>query len=156
LVNSSGVKITGSTSANVKNGQAVFSHLSLRTAGTYTLQASDGSLTPADSTPFTINPAAGKKLIFSTEPAATSTTNTFSTQLEILDPYGNIAANDTSVVTLTLGSHPKDSTLSGILSDTPVDGLADFTGLSVSAAGNYTLKAADGKLKATSKKFVVS
>ncbi|HEY1684260.1 MAG TPA: choice-of-anchor tandem repeat GloVer-containing protein [Tepidisphaeraceae bacterium] len=156
LVNSSGVKITGSTSANVKNGQAVFGHLSLRTAGTYTLQASDGSLTAADSTPFTINPAAGKKLIFSTEPAATSTANTFSTQLEILDQYGNIATNDTSAVTLALGSHPKDSTLSGILSDSPVDGLADFTGLSVSTAGNYTLKAADGKLKATSKKFAVS
>jgi uncharacterized repeat protein (TIGR03803 family) len=157
LAGGSGIKITGSTSAAVKNGEAVFSHLSIRTAGSYSLQASDGQLTAATSTSFTINPAAAKKLIFSDQPPTTvPANNTFAVQIELLDQYGNVATDDSTTATLVLGSHPKDSTLTGILSETPVDGLADFTGLSLSTVGNYTLKAADGKLKANSSKFVVT
>jgi hypothetical protein len=71
----------------------------------------------------------------------------------LVDKYSN-AVNDGSTVNLVLGSHPSGATLSS--SAVVSDGMADFDGLTLAIAGNYTLIANDGKLKATSKKFVVN
>ncbi len=51
-----GGTITGSTTATAVNGVATFSGLLFSVAGTYTLLASDGALTPVDSSSFNIVP----------------------------------------------------------------------------------------------------
>jgi hypothetical protein len=50
-----GAILAGTVRAPAIDGVATFSNLSLDSAGTYTLEATDGSLTPADSVPFFIS-----------------------------------------------------------------------------------------------------
>lgn len=147
-------KLLGTTTATDKNGVATFSNLSIQKAGTYTLQASDGDLASDTSDSFVISAAAIKKLSFASIPANVSSNSAFNVSVEATDQYGNAAGNG-STVDLVLGSHPK-SAASLNLSATVVDGSADFDSLTLDTSGNYTLKASDGKAKATSNKFTVS
>jgi hypothetical protein len=71
----------------------------------------------------------------------------------LLDKYGNLAGDGDSV-TLTLGSHPAGADLD--VTQAADNGNADFDALTLGTAGTYTLKASDGKLKITSKRFVVT
>jgi len=52
-----GATLGGTTSVQAVNGVATFNNLALNIAGTYTLIATDGSLTPATSNSFVIQPA---------------------------------------------------------------------------------------------------
>ena len=63
--------------------------------------------------------------------------------MALFDKYGNFAANDNSTVTLSLGTHPKNGALSGVLTAPVVNGIADFDNLSVNEEGLYTLIASD-------------
>jgi hypothetical protein len=153
LTLSSGGKLIGTANATVKNGEATFSKLSIQKAGTYTITATDSAFASAISTNFTITAAAPAKLLFDPQPASVTPGTPFNVQVELLDRYGNLAG-DGSTATLTLGSHPSAASLSS--SAVVSNGLADFDALTLDTAGNYTLKAIDGKPKATSKKFVVS
>ena len=77
----------------------------------------------------------------------------------MLDQYGNLVSGDnTDVVTLALGTNPGAATLGGITQATVSGGVATFSNLTVSAAGNgYTLTAASGSLTgATSAAFNTS
>jgi hypothetical protein len=154
LTLSSGGKLLGTANATVKNGQATFSKLSIQKAGTYTITASDPSFASAISTNFTITAAAAAKLLFDPQPAGVVHGTPFNVQVELIDRYGNLAGNG-STATLALGSHPKTATALNS-SDVVSNGLADFDAITLDTAGNYTLKANDGKLKATSKKFAVN
>ena len=46
-------------------------------------------------------------------------------------------------MTLSLGSHPKNGCLGGVLSATAIDGIATFTDLTINLSGAYTLIATD-------------
>ncbi|HEY1685794.1 MAG TPA: hypothetical protein VGG19_13595, partial [Tepidisphaeraceae bacterium] len=154
LTLSSGGKLIGSATGAVKTGAAIFSSLSIQKAGTYTLTATDPTFGSATSTTFTISAAAATKIVFNPQPGNSSASTPFNVSVELVDKYGN-AVSDGSTVDLVLGSHPKTAT-SLNLSTSVADGSADFDGVTLDTAGNYTFKASDGKAKATSKKFVVS
>ena len=98
-------KLAGSSGAPV-GGVATFSKLSATEAGTYTLTAKYVTATPLTLNPFTVNPAAASKMLFSTQPAATSEGIPFNVAVELFDKFGNVALNDTSDVTLALALHP--------------------------------------------------
>jgi uncharacterized repeat protein (TIGR03803 family) len=140
------------------NGVATFTKLSATKAGTYTLTASDGTATPITLNPFTVNPAAAAKMLFSIQPTATTEGAPFSVAVELSDKFGNVALNDTSDVTLALAAHPAGSVLDGTLTEPVIDGLADFSGLSLETAGTYSLLATDSNaIKAVmSVKFAVT
>jgi hypothetical protein len=144
--------------AQVQDGVATFSDLSLRRAGTYSLVAADGRLTRAISSSFVISPAAATHLFFRRVPWFTSQGQTFIVQVVLLDQYGNVATNDTSQVTLSLGMHPASAVLSGTQSVAVVNGVATFNDLSLSAPGLYTLVATDSNaaLTATSVRFCIA
>jgi parallel beta-helix repeat protein len=150
---SSGGKLIGSANAAVKAGKVIFSKLSIQKAGIYTLTATDPSFASAISTTFTISAAATKKMIFDLQPGNITSGTPFNVSVALLDKYSNIV-NDGSTVNLVLGSHPAGVTLNS--SAIVTDGLTDFDHLTLDTAGNYTLMANDGKLKATSKKFAVT
>jgi len=105
-----------------------------------------------------ISPAAATHLFFRRVPCFTSQGQTFILQLVLLDQYGNVATNDTSEVTLSLGKHPASGVLSGTLSVAVVNGVATFKDLSLSAPGLYTLVATDSNaaLTATSVRFCIA
>ena len=74
------------------SGIASFTGCTIDTAGTYTLTATDGSLTSATSSSVTINAASAAKLAFTTAPSPTSTSGTaLATQpvVTVQDAAGN-------------------------------------------------------------------
>jgi hypothetical protein len=141
----------GSTTltAQAVNGVATFSNIVINTTGSYTLFATDGLLTGAQTNSFVIVTVASK-LVYTRAPA-----NGFAGQavnpavtVALEDGFGNIASSDTSTVTVTLGG----GTLFGggtTASVAAVNGVATFSNLVIPAAGTFTLAAADGSLTGT-------
>ncbi|HUO07808.1 MAG TPA: choice-of-anchor tandem repeat GloVer-containing protein [Phycisphaerae bacterium] len=147
----SGAPLTGTLTVPTVNGIATFNNLSTYTPGTYTLTATDGSLAPATSAPFTINPIApapsAAKLIFSRTPANTIAGNTLSTlNVRVLDAAGHIVTADNSLITLSIATGPSGAALHGTLTVQAHNGIATFNDLSLQIAGQYTLFAADSSL----------
>jgi type II secretory pathway pseudopilin PulG len=142
-------------------GVVTYSNCMITTAGTYTLTATDGTLTSATST-LTVVAAAPAQLAFGVEPPATGATGgvAWSPQptVTVLDAFGNVTS-DTSTVSLavTLGTGPGVLTCSSN-AVAAVNGTATFAGCAVNTAGSgYTLTATDGTLtSATSTAFAVA
>jgi hypothetical protein len=109
--NSSTVTVTLSSSAfaggsatataAASGGVATFSALMIDKAGSYTLTATDGSLTSAVSGWFTVTPTAASTLVVSgfLSPTSAGSTRTFTVTAE--DPYGNVASGYAGTVHFT-------------------------------------------------------
>jgi hypothetical protein len=131
------------TTATVSNGVATFGNLVLDTAGSYTLGAStSGAVTGADSSGFSVSPAAPDHLAFGVQPSDTTAGAAIgpAVSVNVFDRYGNLATNDNSDrVTLTAAGGPGDfasgSTTTAIVSG----GAATFSTLILDTAGTYTL-----------------
>jgi ribosomal protein L24E len=144
-------------------GVATFAGCDIHTAGTYTLTATDGTLTSAVSMTVTITPPAAR-IVFTTEPSATATGGTaFVRQpaVTVQDTLGHTVTTDTSAVALTLTT-PAGATLTcnpHSNAKAAVGGVATFTGCNIdrNSGTAYTLTATDGSLTgATSTGTVVS
>ncbi len=67
--------------------------------------------------------------------------------LEFIDAFGNVADNaDGSTVELILAAFPKGASLAGTATATASDGAATLDDLSLSAPGDYKLRAIDKSL----------
>jgi hypothetical protein len=160
LTLSSGAFAGGSNTvtASAVNGVATFSSLVINAAGTYTLVASDGSLTGATSTSFTISAGAASRLAFLQQPsnATAGGTITPAVTVAVEDANGNAVPTDTSTVTLTLSSGAFAGG-SNTVTASAANGIVTFSSLAINAAGTYTLAATDGSLTgATSSSFTIS
>jgi hypothetical protein len=145
-------------SAAAVNGVATFGNLVINAAGSYTLTASDGSLTGATSGAFTISAGAAATLVFVQQPtgAAAGATLTPAVTVAVKDASGNTVPGNTSTVTLTLSSGTFASG-SSTASAAAVNGVATLSGLVINTAGTYTLAASDGTLTgATSSSFTIT
>ena len=127
--------------------------------GSYTLKATDGSLTSATSASFSVTVGAAAQLVFTTEPGGGYSGLAWSTQpkVSVEDSGGNVVTTNASAVTLGIASQP-GSGASLSCSANPVTaakGVASFAGCKITGkAGSYTVKAADGSLTpATSSSF---
>jgi hypothetical protein len=142
--------------ATVSSGIATFSNLVISTAGTYTLMASDRSLTGATSNSFTIQTPT--KLAFTQQPEGGVIGTALSPPVSVAveDAGGATVAGDSSTITLTLNG----GTFAGggtTATASAVHGVATFGGLVINTAGSYTLTASDGSLTgATSNSFTIS
>ncbi len=131
-------------------------------AGSYTLKATDGSLTSATSSSFTLTAGAAAKLAFTTQPGGGASGAAWSTQpaVSVEDSSGNVATGNTSPVTLAISSQPgSGAALSCTANPVTVSiGLASFAGCKITGrTGSYTLKATDGSLtSATSSSLRIS
>ena len=140
---------TGSTiSMAVLNGVATFSNLILTTAGSYTLSASDGSLTSSGpSTAITLNAAQAAKVVLQQIPATGTAGSALSSVTVVVeDQFGNIVTTDSSTVTLSVASGPGGFATGSTISVAAVNGVATFTNLTLATVGTYTLSASDGGL----------
>jgi hypothetical protein len=156
-----GGTLSGSTTVNAVGGIATFPGLSINVAGVgYTLVASSGSLTTATSTPFNISAFTATKLVFTTQPASTTSGASLgSVAVTVEDNSGNVITGSTASVTLAIGNNAgPGGTLSGTVTVSAVNGVATFPGLSINLDGTgYTLTAASSGLTgATSSAFNIS
>jgi hypothetical protein len=149
--------LSGTVSVAASAGVATFSNVKLDTAGNYTLTASDGTLTSATSSSFTVSAAAASKLAYAVQPSnvTAGVAESPSIVVDVEDQFGNIVTGNSSTVTLAVASGP--GALSGTVSVAASAGVATFSNIKLDTAGNYTLGASDGTLtSATSNSFTVS
>jgi hypothetical protein len=162
----SGATLGGVTTVNAIDGVATFSDVTVSTAGTIILAASDGSLTPANSSSFSVNPVVvvpppptSSKVVFAQQPVGTiaGTPIASSVVVQLEDSAGAVVTTDDSAVTLSIATGPAGATLGGTVTVHAVDGVATFTGITPSTAGTYFLAASDGALTpTTSASFTVT
>ena len=122
------------------------------TPGTYSLGATDGTLLPATSSPFTVS-GPPTHLVFTQQPGGSTGGVAFGSQpiVTVEDAGGNTVTSDTSTVNLAIaaGTGTTGATLSGC-SETETLGVVTLTGCSIDKAGTgYALRATDGTLTAT-------
>ena len=131
------------TGAPVK-GIVTFPNLTFSAAGTgYTLNASATGLTSAVSTAFNVILPANK-LAFLVQPTSTNAGASIipSVQVAVEDTNGRVVPGATNSITIAIGTNPSSGTLGGTATATPVNGVATFPNLTISAGGNgYTLTA---------------
>jgi hypothetical protein len=134
--------------AQAVNGIATFNNVVLDTAGSYTLSASDGSLTGATSGNIVVSPTNASKLVFQTVPGSGAAGNALSPSVtvEVEDQFSNVVTSDGSMVTLAVASGPGGFDSSSTVSVPAVNGVATFSNLLLDTGGTYTLGASDGGL----------
>ena len=141
--NPTGATLSGTLTVGASNGVATFSDLRVNQAGTgYTLRATAGALTPAESAPFAIVAGSAARLAIATQPSSNATSGvalTVQPRIQIRDADGNAVASGGVQVTAVLEG--SGATLSGTRTvSTNADGLATFTNLTLSGvAATYTL-----------------
>ena len=137
---------TPSTTKAAVAGVAAFVGCNVNVPNSYTLTATDGSLTSAVSASFTISVGAAAKLAVTTQPSASTGGVAFGTQpaVTVQDAGGNTVTSDTSSVLLTL-TVPGAATLACTAGNTKaaVAGVATFIGCKIDLANTYTLTATD-------------
>ncbi len=158
--NPGGATLGGTLSVTASDGVATFSGLSLNKAASgYTLQVSASGLGGATTSAITVTPAAPSQVAITEEPPASVTAGSgFVLQATIEDAYGNVEAGDNAAVMVALANNPGGSTLGGTLSVTASNGVATFSGLTLTkAASGYTLGvSSSGLTGATSSAITVT
>ncbi|MCY3022442.1 MAG: PKD domain-containing protein [Planctomycetota bacterium] len=152
--------LSGTTGVNAVKGVATFGDLSINKAGVgYTLIATSGVLSAADSGAFDIVVGAAAQLAFTVQPGTSEVGRTISPapQVAIQDAGGNTVGTATNNITVSIGNNAGGGTLSGTTTVAAVNGVATFGSLSVDKVGTgYTLtSAATGLSGATSATFNV-
>jgi probable HAF family extracellular repeat protein len=157
--NPGGGTLSGTLIVNAISGTSTFSNLRIDKAGSgYRLLADipvensiiQPVLSPAPG--FTILPAKPTRLAFTVQPSNTVPGTTISPAVQVTtqDAFGNTVTSYTAKDTVAIGTNPSGGTLSGTRVVNSVAGVATFSNLSIDRAGNgYTLRAASGKLTAT-------
>ena len=163
-INSGGGTLTGTTVQSTlnSNGEATFNGISISKSGTYTLIATDPSLTASTiSGQFTISAGTATKLGLIQQPTNTpqSSVITPTVTVAVEDQFGNIVTTDNSAVSLALmQSQGRTATvLDGTTTENAVNGVASFNELSIPGLGTFQLQASDSSLnQATSAAFAVT
>ena len=119
--------------------------------GGYTLKATDGTLTLAASSSFSVTVGAAAQLAFTIQPGGGFSGTAWSTQpkVSIEDSGGNVVTGNSSSVTLAIASQPGSGATLACTKNavTASGGVASFAGCKITGkAGSYTLKATDGSL----------
>jgi hypothetical protein len=133
-------------------GVATFAGCNIDQVGDYTLTATDGTLTSAQSQTFSIVAGAPAQLAFTAQPSDSASGVAFASQPQVTveDSAGNPVTTDSSSVTLALTPPAGGASLVCATNPLPaVFGVATFAGCSIDKAGSYTLTATDGTLTST-------
>jgi hypothetical protein len=133
-------------------GVATFAGCNIDQVGDYTLTATDGTLTSAQSKTFSIIAGAPAKLAFTSQPSDATSGVAFATQPQVTveDAAGNPVTTNSSSVTLALTPPAGGANLVCTTNPLPaVFGVATFAGCNIDKAGSHTLTATDGTLTST-------
>jgi hypothetical protein len=145
----------GITTLQAVNGVAAFSSLTEDYAGKGSIQVVSSGLTTADTNSFTVTAAPATKL-YPSAPSSLLANGVFNLTIDAADPFGNIDPTFNQNVTLAIAANPGGATLGGTLTVQAVDGVATFSGLTISRVGSgYTLQASSAGLTGTGGAFNV-
>lgn len=138
-----GAVLGGTLTANVVNGVATFSDLSIDKLGNYTLTFSDGLLTATSTAQFKIvpSPLDGSHLAFTRQPMtalAGKKLDPFVVTAEL--PSNAVSTTTKGKVTLTVIS-PTGAKIYGVATAQLKKGVATFSRISFKTAGTYVLEA---------------
>jgi len=157
--NPGGSILGGTLTATAVDGVATFSGLTINNPGTgYTLEAMASGLTPATTQAFNVTPlgVATQMVITTAPPGSVTAGDSFGLVVTAQDSSGTSDTSFNGPVTLDLGQNTGGGTLGGTLTVDAVGGVATFTGLSLDAAGTYTIVASGfGLAPATTSPFDV-
>ena len=144
----SGAAITGTKKQTAVAGVSTFNDIALQAAGTYTIKATDGSLTSVTSASFVISPSTAAKLAIGTDAtdATAGVAISPAVTVQVEDQYGNVVATDATKITAAIDTGPTGAALSGTASATAVHGIGSFSTLALNTAGDYKIKFTDGSL----------
>lgn len=140
----SGAALQGTTSVVASGGVAAFSGLVLDQAGSgYDFVPIAPGLSSAATTPFSVTPAAPRKLAIVAGPPSSVTAGIdFGVTVDVQDAFGNLVPGYGTEVTLGLSGGPAGSDLAGPPAAGAQSGAASFTGLDITQAGwGYTIAA---------------
>jgi hypothetical protein len=134
--------LSGKVSVKAVNGVATFDHLILTTAGTYTLDATDGQDTAAVSNSFKISPAEATKIVFVTEPSDAQVNQSIGTiTVDVEDRYGNVESGFNGYVSLWVLRDWGWGPIFELARVKAAAGVATFNNVSVGEPGTYQLAA---------------
>jgi len=160
VANPASGSLGGSLTAMAANGVATFSGLTIDQAGNgYTLQVSSTGLTAASTNAINVTPVGvASQLVVTSQPTASVSAGAgFGLVVQAQDGSGNVDTNYSGTVTIALVNDFTGATLGGTLSVPAVQGVASFTGLTLTQLGFYTLQATAAGLPAvTTNTFVVA
>ncbi len=152
--------LTGTVSLAAVNGVATFSGLELTKAGSgYSFQVSSSGLTSAMSTAMSASPAPSSQLLLTSQPPASVIAGAgFGLVATAYDPFGNVASGFSGSISVGIASGPAGGVLIGTVSLAAVNGMATFSGLTLTEAGSgYTFQvSSNGLTSATSTAMSVS
>ncbi|WP_224246073.1 hypothetical protein [Hyalangium gracile] len=132
--------LLGTTQAATTEGQVSFAGLSLRKAGSYTLQATVGASGPsATSGTLDVSAAAAKTVTLTAGPTGAVAGEALSPAVTVVteDAFGNLASG---TVRIELANAPAGATLRGATELATTNGTATFSELSLEKAGDYALR----------------
>ncbi len=145
--------LSGTTTRSAVGGLASFSDLTINKAGVgYTLSAASATLASATSSSFDIAPGGAVALAFITQPGNVNAGAPIAgpPTIVVQDSFGNIVSSSSAAVTVAIGANPGGGALSGTTNKNAISGVAAFTDLNISQAGNgYTLAATSAGLSGT-------
>jgi hypothetical protein len=146
--NPAGDVLGGTPAAPIHLGIATFSDLTLDLVSTGdTLVLTNDRLTGVPTRSINVSPGAATRLVMTTEPPASLVAgDSFGLAVAAQDQFGNPVPAYGSAVTLAAGNGAIQ--LGGMLTATPVAGVATFSELALDVAGTYTLSASSGGLQA--------
>jgi hypothetical protein len=142
--------VGGAVTVPVIDGIAIFSGVTLDSAGTDTLQASSGSLPATTTDAIDVVPAGAAQVRITIQPPASVTAgDAFGLGVTVVDAFGNVVPSFTGDLVLGLASGPGGGNLAGTVVEPAVSGVASFAGLTLdTAGGGYTIQAMGGGLVA--------
>jgi FKBP-type peptidyl-prolyl cis-trans isomerase 2 len=136
--NPGGATLGGNGNVNGNKGIITFSGLSLDKVGSgYTLVLSSNGLSSVITTGIDINAGIAVQLAFSSSgepPASIQAGNTFGVIVYAEDYLGNLATNYNGNIVMALGDNPTGASLLGPLNEPANNGIAVFSGLSLTTA----------------------
>ena len=141
--NPSGATLAGTKTVRATGGVITFSNLSIDQLGTgFTLQATGNGLTTGVSSPINVLAATATKLNITSQSTTAAQNSPIGLTVSAVDAQGNLDPTFSGNITVQLFNNPGGATLTGSLTTTAVDGLATFSGLSLSSLGSgYTIRA---------------
>lgn len=153
--------VNGVTVSNIVNNNGTITADVVAVCGatnaSFTLTASDGSLSSTATLTVTVTPAPASKLVFSQQPTDTQANVVITppVTVQIQNQCNSVVTSSNASVTIAIGTNPSGGTLSGTTTVAAVNGVATFNNLSINNAGNgYTLTASSAGLTgATSNAF---
>lgn len=153
--------LNGTLMVAAVDGVATFSGLTLNSAGTYTLAATDstdGSPAVASDS-FVVHAAAAAQLVWGIQPGNTSAGVVIgpAVGVDVEDQFGNVVTSDNSTVSLSLVTTSSGAILGGDTAVAAANGVATFSDLYLNSAGAFRLTARDGSLTSvTSNSFTIT